>query len=418
MRRVFKAVLTAIWFMALTLPVMGIKLNTLENSVTWRFDRILWLGAGVFVLAVIWDWCFSRKAKGLPLVALPEGLGAGLHLLAGRPRLKAGGLVVLALFMLVMPLVSSFYQTNIMISALLYVMLALGLNIVVGLAGQLVLGYVAFYAVGAYAYGLLYQFFGWGFWACLPVGGVMAVLFGLALGFPVLRLRGDYLAIATLGFAEIIRIIFLNTQTLTNGSMGVKSIPPTANLLWCFGVAALMVVFMLRLIHSSYGRAFKAIRDDEIAAEAMGINLFKHKMYSFILSAFIAGVGGGLMASVVSAITPNLFRFTLAYDILLIVVLGGMGSITGTVVAAFVITAAKEWLRWLDAGFSIGPLTVPEIPGLRMVIFSVLLMGIILFYRQGFFGSKEFSWRGLFAFVHGLPRRLRRLVSRDKKEAA
>ena len=180
MRRVFKAVLTAIWFMALTLPVMGIKLNTLENSVTWRFDRILWLGAGVFVLAVIWDWCFSRKAKGLPLVALPEGLGAGLHLLAGRPRLKAGGLVVLALFMLVMPLVSSFYQTNIMISALLYVMLALGLNIVVGLAGQLVLGYVAFYAVGAYAYGLLYQFFGWGFWACLPVGGVMAVLFGLA----------------------------------------------------------------------------------------------------------------------------------------------------------------------------------------------------------------------------------------------
>ena len=145
------------------------------------------------------------------------------------------------------------------------------------------------------------------------------------IGFPVLRLRGDYLAIATLGFAEIIRIIFLNTQTLTNGSMGVKSIPPTANLLWCFGVAALMVVFMLRLIHSSYGRAFKAIRDDEIAAEAMGINLFKHKMYSFILSAFIAGVGGGLMASVVSAITPNLFRFTLAYDILLIVVLGGDG---------------------------------------------------------------------------------------------
>ena len=150
----------------------------------------------------------------------------------------------------------------------------------------------------------------------------------------------------------------------------------------------------------------------------MGINLFKHKMYSFILSAFIAGVGGGLMASVVSAITPNLFRFTLAYDILLIVVLGGMGSITGTVVAAFVITAAKEWLRWLDEGFSIGPLTVPEIPGLRMVIFSVLLMGIILFYRQGFFGSKEFSWHGLFAFVRELPRRIGRLFHRDKKEAA
>ena len=191
MRRILKAVLTAIWFMALTLPVMGIKLNTLDQTVQWRFDRILWLGAGVFALAVIWDWCFSRKARGLPLLRLPEGWGAGLRNLSGRPHLKTGGLAILTLFMLVMPLTSSFYQTNIMISALLYVMLALGLNIVVGLAGQLVLGYVAFYAVGAYAYGLLYQFLGWGFWACLPVGGILAVLFGLALGFPVLRLRGD-----------------------------------------------------------------------------------------------------------------------------------------------------------------------------------------------------------------------------------
>lgn len=225
MRRILKAVLTAIWFMALTLPVMGIKLNTLDQTVQWRFDRILWLGAGVFALAVIWDWCFSRKARGLPLLRLPEGWGAGLRNLSGRPHLKTGGLALLTLFMLVMPLTSSFYQTNIMISALLYVMLALGLNIVVGLAGQLVLGYVAFYAVGAYAYGLLYQFLGWGFWACLPVGGILAVLFGLALGFPVLRLRGDYLAIVTLGFGEIVRLALQNWTSLTGGPRGISDIP-------------------------------------------------------------------------------------------------------------------------------------------------------------------------------------------------
>ena len=352
--------------------------------------------------------------------------------------------IVLAVFAVLVVLVQTgvvtlvdSYQIHVLNLCAIYTILGLSMNLVNGFTGLFSLGQAGFMAIGAYVTALLIMepdvkervFYvepiePWlgalqcPFWLALLAGGLLAAVVAFFIGFPVLRLRGDYLAIATLGFAEIIRIIFLNTQTLTNGSMGVKSIPPTANLLWCFGVAALMVVFMLRLIHSSYGRAFKAIRDDEVAAEAMGINLFKHKMYSFILSAFIAGVGGGLMASVVSAITPNLFRFTLAYDILLIVVLGGMGSITGTVVAAFVITAAKEWLRWLDAGFSIGPLTVPEIPGLRMVIFSVLLMGIILFYRQGFFGSKEFSWRGLFAFVHGLPRRLRRLVSRDKKEAA
>ena len=336
----------------------------------------------------------------------------------------------------VLKLVDS-YQIHVLNLCAIYTILGLSMNLVNGFTGLFSLGQAGFMAIGAYVTALLIMapdvkervFYlepiePWlgalqcPFWVALLVGGILAAVVAFFIGFPVLRLRGDYLAIATLGFAEIIRIIFLNTQTITNGSMGVMSIPPTANLAWCFGVAALMVLFMLRLIHSSYGRAFKAIRDDEIAAEAMGITLFKHKMYSFMLSAFIAGVGGGLMASVVSAITPNLFRFTLAYDILLIVVLGGMGSITGTVVAAFVITAAREWLRWLDAGFSVGPFTVPEIPGLRMVIFSALLMAIILFYRQGFFGSREFSWNGLFSFVRSLPGRIGRLFRRDKKEAA
>ena len=371
MRRVFKAVLTAIWFMALTLPVMGIKLNTLENSVTWRFDRILWLGAGVFVLAVIWDWCFSRKAKGLPLVALPEGLGAGLHLLAGRPRLKAGGLVVLALFMLVMPLVSSFYQTNIMISALLYVMLALGLNIVVGLAGQLVLGYVAFYAVGAYAYGLLYQFFGWGFWACLPVGGVMAVLFGLALGFPVLRLRGDYLAIVTLGFGEIVRLGLQNWTSLTGGPRGISEIPrpgffgmemdinTSTTYVYYLVLAAVVITIIVisRLKNSRVGLALQALREDEIAGEAMGITL-----------------GDRVTAEVQESAM-----------ILSMVVLGGMGSIAGVAIAAMILILAPEYLRAFSE--------------YRMLIFGAIMVIMMIFRPQGLISGERRRYR--ISALHG-----------------
>ena len=215
--------------MLLTFPVMGIKLNSVDQTVEWQFDRVILLGVAIFFLSMLWNWCFSRKARGIPLIRLPEGLGKGLHSLVTLPnrntttRLTSLGLLLAV--MIVMPLVSSFYQTNIMISAMLYVILALGLNIAVGIAGQLVLGYVAFYAVGAYSYALLNQAFGLGFWACLPVGGFMAIVFGLALGFPVLRLRGDYLAIVTLGFGEIVRLVLLNWTSLTGGSGGIKNIP-------------------------------------------------------------------------------------------------------------------------------------------------------------------------------------------------
>ena len=399
MRRVFKAVLTAIWFMALTLPVMGIKLNTLENSVTWRFDRILWLGAGVFVLAVIWDWCFSRKAKGLPLVALPEGLGAGLHLLAGRPRLKAGGLVVLALFMLVMPLVSSFYQTNIMISALLYVMLALGLNIVVGLAGQLVLGYVAFYAVGAYAYGLLYQFFGWGFWACLPVGGVMAVLFGLALGFPVLRLRGDYLAIVTLGFGEIVRLGLQNWTSLTGGPRGISEIPrpgffgmemdinTSTTYVYYLVLAAVVITIIVisRLKNSRVGLALQALREDEIAGEAMGIDITRVKLSAFALGSCWAGFAGVIFAAKTTYINPSSFTFMESAMILSMVVLGCMGSIAGVAIAAMILILAPEYLRAFSE--------------YRMLIFGAIMVIMMIFRPQGLISGERRRYR--ISALHG-----------------
>ncbi len=311
------------------------------------------------------------------------------------------------------------YEIRILNLCAVYAILALSMNLINGLTGQFSLGTAGFMAVGAYVTSLLILpvemkakvFYiqpivpwlenvhwqgGFGFFAALLAAGAVTALIAFLIGFPVLRLKGDYLAIATLGFSEIIRIVFTNTQSLTNGSTGIKGVPNTANLWWTFGFMAFFIVFMVRLMKTSYGRALKCIRDDEVAAESMGVSLFRHKMLSFVISGFMAGVGGGLMASVLGAITPLLFRFILAYDILLIVVLGGMGSITGSIVGAFLITIAKEWLRFMDAGFDFGFVQIPPIAGLRMVMFSLLLMLVILFYRRGIFGNNEFSWEGLF----------------------
>ncbi len=303
------------------------------------------------------------------------------------------------------------YQIRILNMCAIYAILGLSMNLVNGFTGLFSLGQAGFMAIGAYVTTLLFMspkakeavFYlepiaPWlgaiqlPFPVALLLGGLASGVFAFFIGFPVLRLRGDYLAIATLGFSEIVRVIFTNLQTITNGAVGIKNIPPVATLWWTFGIMILAILMMRRLMNTSFGRAFKAIRDDEVAAEGMGISLFKHKMFSFILSSILAGIGGGLLASVVGSINPLLFRFVLAYDILLIVVLGGMGSISGTIVGAFVITIAKEWLRWLDNGFSLGIVQVPAIAGLRMVIFSLMLMCVILFYRQGLFGSREFSW--------------------------
>ncbi len=399
MRRILKAVLTAIWFMALTLPVMGIKLNTLDQTVQWRFDRILWLGAGVFALAVIWDWCFSRKARGLPLLRLPEGWGAGLRNLSGRPHLKTGGLAILTLFMLVMPLTSSFYQTNIMISALLYVMLALGLNIVVGLAGQLVLGYVAIYAVGAYAYGLLYQFLGWGFWACLPVGGILAVLFGLALGFPVLRLRGDYLAIVTLGFGEIVRLALQNWTSLTGGPRGISDIPrpgffglemdinaSTTYVYYLVLAAVVITIIMIsRLKNSRVGLALQALREDEIACEAMGIDITRVKLSAFALGSCWAGFAGVIFAAKTTYINPSSFTFMESAMILSMVVLGGMGSIAGVVIAAMILILAPEYLRAFSE--------------YRMLIFGAIMVIMMIFRPQGLISGERRRYR--ISALHG-----------------
>ncbi|KAB3530869.1 branched-chain amino acid ABC transporter permease [Alkaliphilus serpentinus] len=310
------------------------------------------------------------------------------------------------------------YQKRILNLCAIYVILGLSMNLINGFTGLFSLGHAGFMAVGAYTTALLTMspaikeqtFYlepivaplanlNMPFLPALLMAGILSAFVAFIIGAPVLRLKGDYLAIATLGFSEIIRIIFTNTQSITNGSLGLKSIPPHTNLWWSFGGAALTVIFMVFLIKSSYGKAFKAIREDEIAAESMGIGLFKHKMLSFVTGAFIAGVGGGLLGSLLGAINPNMFRFVLTFNVLLVIVLGGMGSITGTVISAFVVTSGLEYLRFLDETIDLGFIEIPGVAGLRMVVFALLLMMVVVFFRNGLMGTNEFSWDKLISFL-------------------
>lgn len=303
------------------------------------------------------------------------------------------------------------YQKRVLNLCAIYVVLGLSMNLINGFTGLFSLGHAGFMAVGAYTTALLTMtpqakettFFlepiaeplaniTLPFFVALLIGGILSAIIAFLIGAPTLRLKGDYLAIATLGFAEIIRIIFTNTQNITNGPLGLKSIPNTTTLWWSYGVMVVTIIAMVALINSSYGKAFKAIREDEIAAESMGINLFKHKVMSFAIGAFFAGVGGGLLGNLLGAINPNMFRFTLTFNVLLIIVLGGMGSITGTVISAFVVTAGLEYLRFLDESINLGFIQIPGVAGLRMVVFSTLLMIVVIFFRNGLMGNKEFSW--------------------------
>ncbi|HCP14863.1 MAG TPA: branched-chain amino acid ABC transporter permease [Peptococcaceae bacterium] len=306
----------------------------------------------------------------------------------------------------------SFYSKRIINLCAVYAIMGLSMNLINGFTGMFSLGSAGFMAIGAYAVAIFtvpvdvraevfYLQPMWplianihiGFLPAMILGGFLSAIAAFLIGFPVLRLRGDYLAIATLGFSEIIRIAFTNLQTVTNGPLGIKYIPSFDEIWWPVGVAIVTTVFMFLLIKSTYGRAFKAIREDEIAAEAMGINLFKHKMLSFVISGFMAGMGGALMAGILGTIDPKQFLFTLTYNFLLIIVLGGMGSISGTIISSVIVTAGLEWLRIADEPMIMFGYHIPMFrPGFRMVVFSILLMAIVLFFSKGLMGTKELSW--------------------------
>lgn len=303
------------------------------------------------------------------------------------------------------------YMMRILNLCAINAVLALSLNLTNGFTGLFSLGTSGFMAVGAYTSALLtmppsvktMNFFmqpinpillniNVHFLFALLIAGILSAFIGFIIGAPVLKLRGDYLAIATLGFGEIISVVFTNTQTITNGALGLKGIPQYTNQYWSWGVAIVIVLGLKALLNSSYGRAFKAIREDETAAQAMGINLFNHKTLSFTISAFIAGIGGALLANLNSTIDPTMFRFFFTYQILLIVVLGGMGSITGSVISACIMTVLMEVLRVVESPMELGFISIPGISGMRMVVFSVILILVVLFLRHGIMGEKELSW--------------------------
>ncbi len=294
------------------------------------------------------------------------------------------------------------------------IILALSLNLINGFTGLFSLGHAGFMAVGAYTCAILTMspeqkevnyvlqpIVPWlanihiGFVPGLIMATLVAGVIGWLLGVIALRLRDDYLAIATLGFSEIIRVVLTNTQSITNGSLGLKGLPRFTTMWWVWSMAIVVTLFLVLLIRSSYGRAFKAIRDNEIAAEAMGINVFGQKVLSFTISSALAGLAGGLLAHHLTTIDPKQFIFLRAVRILRGVALGGVGSITGSVVAAIVVTVSMEALRFLDGPMNFGFFATNGIPGLRMVFFSALLMVVVIYRQQGLMGKAEFSWDSL-----------------------
>ena len=328
----------------------------------------------------------------------------------------------------------------------IYSLVCVSMNLLNGFTGLFSLGQAGFMLIGAYAYAIfsipaaqhasVYQYFDGGAIQfsipellsnalgvnlgsflgaviCIIIAGLAAAIFAALIGIPVLRLKSDYLAIATLGFAEIIRAIFQwnGLGVITNGSNLLRKYTAFSDMkiqigsqvfklstTFPFLIAMISIIIIVLLINSSYGRAFKAIRDDEVAAEAMGIDLFKHKMLSFVISSFFAGVGGALLAMFQTTVQASAFMSAMTYELLLIVVIGGIGSVSGSCIAAFLYIACSEWwLRFLDSGMlPFGDIQVSFFrDGFRKVVFSVVIMIIVLFFSKGIMGNKELSFAGL-----------------------
>lgn len=274
-------------------------------------------------------------------------------------------------------ILSSFYEIT-LATICINIILAVSLNLVTGFTGQFSLGHAGFMSIGAYVCAIINMNMKstGGFLVGLFAGAVAAAFVGVLIGIPTLRLKGDYLAIATLGMAEIIRVIFLNME-ITNGAAGLNGIPRFANWWWLFFFTVISVVFINNFIKSSHGRACISIREDEIAAESMGINTTKYKVMAFAIGAFFAGIAGALYSSYFYFLKPDLFGFMKSVDILVIVVLGGLGSLTGSVVAAVLLAVMTTFLQSFTA--------------VRMIVYAALLVLIMIFRPKGLMGDKEIN---------------------------
>lgn len=380
-------------------PIVGVVLdgysfNLEPKRVAWIIAVVM---AGRFALSL-----FLQSPKGRRVLEGFESTGSGVHVLAPDYKSRLRWIIpVLIVIAVVFPFFSNSYLLGVVILGLIYVLLGLGLNIVVGLAGLLDLGYVAFYAIGAYGLALGYQYLGLGFWTVLPLAAITAALAGCILGFPVLRLHGDYLAIVTLGFGEIIRLILNNWLSLTGGPNGMAAPLPTffglefgkrakeggvpfheffgiaynpdVKYYFIYAVLFLVVLAVLyikhRLTRMPVGRAWEALREDEIACRSMGLNHVLVKLSAFTIGASTAGLAGVFFATYQGFVNPTSFTFFESALILAIVVLGGMGSTIGVVIAAFVLTVAPELLR----GFA----------EYRVLLFGILMVLMMIWRPRG-----------------------------------
>ena len=398
------AFFSALLVLAVAYPVLGLKLTTvgIKLEVHGASPAVLWTIAAAAVAMFFWQLFRDRLGSALAgapsLPKMPAGASNFLTL-PSTQRWIILGLIVVAL---AWPFFGSRGAVDIATLILIYVMLGLGLNIVVGLAGLLDLGYVGFYAVGAYSYALLSHYYGLSFWMCLPIAGLMAAFFGFILGFPVLRLRGDYLAIVTLGFGEIIRILLRNMTELTGGPNGISNIEkPTLfglsferraaegmqtfheyfgvaynginKVIFLYLIALLLVLLTLfvinRLLRMPIGRAWEALREDEIACRALGMNPTVIKLSAFTLGATFAGFAGSFFAARQGLVSPESFTFIESAIILAIVVLGGMGSQLGVILAAIVMILLPELMR--------------EFSEYRMLMFGALMVLMMIWRPQG-----------------------------------
>jgi len=381
LKKIRKAILTAVWFMFLTFPLMVMKVNTIENTVQWRWINLAYIGISAFIFSLFWEDLLKRR-DNIASKDKKKSINNKISRKLENKKIRNISLFVLILIVVLFPFIMSMYQTSIITTALMYVVLGLGLNIVVGFGGLLHLGYAAFYAVGAYTYGLLYYHFGLSFWLCLPLGALFSALFGIILGFPILRLRGDYLAIVTLAFGEITKLVLENWNDFSFGPSGIANIPrpmffgiklklaEVTNFTYfiAIGLTILTIIVIKRLESSKIGRAWEAMREDEIACQSMGIDITKAKLTAFSMGAVWAGIMGVLFAAKTTFINPASFTTWESIVILCVVVIGGMGSIPGVIVGALIFILTPEYLRAFSE--------------YRMLIFGLALV-IMMIFRPG-----------------------------------
>lgn len=390
--------ITMLWLLGLLWPLLGIHpdgtLSFQQTVTVWSY-----ILAGTFVCFILYIINKSGNFKFFtePVVNTSQKISDMVQSMPSwiwKSALLIGAITL--------PVVTGRYPTDVAINVLLYICLGLGLYVVAGLAGMLDLGHIAFYGVGAYTYAILNVRYGMGFWVCFPLAGLSACIAGCIVGYPTLRMRGDYLAIVTLGFGEIVRIILNNWMSLTNGPngiLGVKTIgilyPVMENgftfetfwvkkleLFYYFALALaiLTIIAVTRIKFSRIGRALESIREDETASELMGVNTFYYKLLAYAMGAVFAGVAGALFAARMKFVSPESFTFLESVMVLSMVVLGGMGSIPGIILGVIALIVLPEVFR--------------ELQSYRMLVFGLTMIIMMLFRPSGLIAAKRTKQMG------------------------